>query len=179
MTEPKENKITLEQLQRLAALRQQMVQNPKKKPQVIEKFIMKTMQRMQSLIVYLDRFINFVTKKTDPNRNDVLQAARSPILFGVYIIIIFLGIGGLWSGIAPLDSAAVAVGTVISHSNKKNIQHQEGGIVKNIFVHQGDKVVVGEKLIELEDARIKAQYENLLNQYRTTLAAESRLSTLR
>ena len=75
----------------------------------------------------------------------------------------------------PLDSATVAIGTVISTSKKKIINHLEGGIIKNIYIKVGDKVNAEDKLIELDDIKIKAQYEITLNQYRTFLAAEKRL----
>ncbi|WP_316354933.1 HlyD family type I secretion periplasmic adaptor subunit [Candidatus Trichorickettsia mobilis] len=179
MSDPKEPKpkITMEQLQQLMALQQGMATKPKltKSQQVIQKTLTTIMQKMQKLTVSLDRFINFITKKEGNNRNDVSQAARSPIVFGVYVILIFVGIGGIWSSVAPLDSAAVATGTLISNTNKKTIQHQEGGIIKNIFVHQGDVVTAGAKLIELDETRVKSQYENVLHQYRTALATESRL----
>jgi len=34
---------------------------------------------------------------------------------------------GTWSTLAPLESAAIAVGTVESESSRKTIQHLEGG----------------------------------------------------
>lgn len=170
-------KITPEQLQQLLAMRQQMLgKQPLTRGQLLaQKIITPVMQNMQKMIHHLDRFINFVTRKQDSERNDVLQAARSPVLFGVYVIMIFVVFGGLWSAIAPLNSAAIAPGMLIPSTNKKTIQSLEGGVVKAIFVKQGDHVKEGDKLIEFEDIKTKPQYEASLNQYRSLLANEARL----
>ncbi len=169
--------ITKEQLQQLMAMQQAAGNAPKltKKQMIVQKSLNSIAQNSQTLIHKLDRFINFITTKHDRDRNDVLQSARSPILFGVYVILIFIVFGGLWSAIAPLNSAVVAVGMLVPSTNKKTIQHQEGGIIKQIFVKQGDHVKEGDKLIELEDTKIKAEYENILGQYRYLLAQEVRL----
>jgi HlyD family secretion protein len=169
--------LTPEQLKQLMALQQMMKAGGGAPPQLSkkQKIVQATFQKMQQMVQHLDRFVNFITKKTDAERNDVVQAARSPILFGVYVVLIFVGFGGLWAALAPLDSAATAIGIVISDTNKKIIQHQEGGIIKKIFVQQGDKVKEGESLIELEDTRARTQYEGTLAQYRVALANEARL----
>lgn len=170
-------KITPEQLMQLLAMQQQGALKPQmtKSQMTVQKFLTGFVKHSQTLLQRLDRFVNFITKTEDSERNDVVQAARSPILFGVYVIMIFVVFGGLWSGLAPLNSAVVAIGTLVSSTNKKVIQHQEGGIIKHIFVKQGDQVKAGDKLVELEDTKTKASYEEVLSAYRTALANESRL----
>lgn len=130
---------------------------------------------MQNNVKLIDQCINLVVKEDGGNANDVVKSAKSPILFGMFVIIFFVLIGTLWAATAPLDSAAVAIGTVVSQSQKKLLNHQEGGIVKEFFVKVGDSVRQGDKLIELDDTKIKSEYENVLNQYRTYLATEHRL----
>ena len=174
--DPSKPKLTMQQMQQLMAMQQAMQQQKLSPGQLrAQKILSKIFQGMQKLQFWLDRFINFVTKPKDEDRNDVVQAARYPILFGVYIIIAFVGIGGIWSMVAPLNSAVIAIGSVVASSNKKIIQHLEGGTIKNIYVTAGDHVKEGDKLVELEDARIRAEYENTLSQYRVSLASESRL----
>ncbi len=164
-----------EQLKQLLSLQKDLANVKRTRKNILSpKTIANISKAIQNILYYLDRFINFVTKKTDAHRNDVVQVARSPILFGTYVIIFFVLIGGIWGSCAPLDSAAVAGGIVIASSNRKTIQHQEGGIVANIFVNLGDNVKVGDKLVELEDSKIRAQYEGALSQYRHALAVESR-----
>lgn len=126
-------------------------------------------------VVGVDRFANFVAKPTDSNRNEVAQFARSPILFGVYIIIIFFVGGGLWASLAPLDSAAYAIGTVIVDSKRQFIQHPRGGVVKSILVKQGDHVKAGDTVATLDDRDFRGDFEVALNAYRNSLATENRL----
>lgn len=131
--------------------------------------------KCQSIIAFLDRLINFITKASDKDRNEVMQWARAPILFGTWVIIIVIGFGGLWSAFAPLDKAAIAIGTVISATKKKIIHSADQGIVKKILVRQGDDVRMGQVLIELDDTKAKAIFEQCLEEYRTNLANVNRL----
>jgi HlyD family secretion protein len=133
--------------------------------------------QMHNSVHYIDRFINFVIKSDDPDRNEIIQYARPPIMFGTIIIVIFVGIGGMWAGFAPLDSASHAMGTVMASSNKQVVQYSGGGagIVKKIFVKQGDLVKANDPLVELDETQARAQYETILNQYLHELALESRL----
>ena len=95
--------------------------------------------------------------------------------FGTFVIFFFVIIGLLWSSTAPLDSAAFASGTLVSDSQKKTINHQDTGVIKQIYVNVGDTVNTGDKLIEFDDTRLKMEYETNLNLYRSSLAYESRL----
>lgn len=123
----------------------------------------------------IDYLVNLIAKVSNNDLNGPLQAARAPITFGVYVILAFIIFGGLWSTMAPLNSAAVVVGTITSNTNKKTIQHPDGGIIKHIFVAQGDQVKKSQPLIELDDTRIRSQYKAILNQYYSALATENRL----
>lgn len=161
--------------QLLAAM--QAKQQPAMTPRqaIMMKLTQKIGQKIQVIVHNLDRFVNFVAKPDDHDRNEVLQSARAPILFGTYVIIIFFVFGGLWSALAPLDSAAIAPGTVMSSTNRKILNTQEGGVIKHIYVEQGDHVKQGDPIIAFDEVRAKGLYEARLNNYRTALAAESRL----
>jgi HlyD family secretion protein/epimerase transport system membrane fusion protein len=74
-----------------------------------------------------------------------------------------------------LDSAALAPGRVTVASNRKTIQHLEGGIVKNLLVKEGDAVAGGQILIQLDDTQSRARLELLLGRYDKLLATEARL----
>jgi HlyD family secretion protein len=173
-TPPKIN-LSPEQIKQLMQM-QELMKNGKQRPGGRSTKIMHAvLQNMMVLQGHLDRFINFITKGEDKDRNDVVQSARSPILFGTYVVLIFVVFGGLWTTFAPLNSATVAVGTLISSSQKKNIQNAEPGIIKKILVKQGDIVAEGDPVIELDDVRVRANYEANLQEYRALLAMESRL----
>ncbi|WP_346657980.1 HlyD family type I secretion periplasmic adaptor subunit [Bradyrhizobium sp. 157] len=82
---------------------------------------------------------------------------------------------GAWSTYAPLESAAVAVGTVESESSRKTIQHLEGGIIREILVADGDVVHAGQTLILLEDTKARAEAQSLQGQLWEATAREARL----
>src|SRR6266478_697417 len=82
---------------------------------------------------------------------------------------------GTWSTYAPLESAAIAVGTVESESSRKTIQHLEGGIIRQILVADGDVVRAGQTLISLEDTKARAEAQSLQGQLWEATAREARL----
>ena len=83
---------------------------------------------------------------------------------------------GTWSTVAPLESAAIASGTVESESSRKTIQHLEGGIIKEIRVADGDLVHAGQILILLENTKASAEVESLNGQLWDAIAREARLT---
>ena len=148
-----------------------------KKPSIYtpKGLLMSILLGMQSGVKFIDQFINFIINKKSKDTNDVLESSRSPIIFGFWIIFIFVFLGTIWAATAPLDSAAVAIGTVISDTKKRIINHSEPAIINKIFVKVGDEVKEGDKLIEFDDKKVKYEFEGILSQYRYALANESRL----
>lgn len=96
-------------------------------------------------------------------------------MLGWGILAIFVGIFGIWSFFAPLESAVPAPGKVIVASNNRIIQHLEGGIVKSILVKDGQKVKKGDSVILLDDTQASAQLKMIEAQYYDAIALESRL----
>jgi len=94
---------------------------------------------------------------------------------GMTIIAVVFGGFGFWALVAPLDSAALAPGVVIVKSYKKTIQHLEGGIVKDILVHEGDRVEAGDTLLVLDNTQTRAKLEIAKAQLYAFQARESRL----
>ena len=81
------------------------------------------------------------------------------IVTGMLIIIAAFGGFGAWAALALLDSAAIAPGVVVVESDRKSIQHLEGGLVKEIRVRDGDTVARGDVLVVLENTHSKALHE--------------------
>jgi HlyD family secretion protein len=100
---------------------------------------------------------------------------RSLTLTGNLLVICFVLGLGIWSGFAPLESAAIASGVVESESSRKTIQHLEGGIVREILVSDGDAVRNGQTLIALDDTRARAEVQSLQGQLWDAAAREARL----
>ena len=107
------------------------------------------------------------------------QASDDPrYIAGIgYAIIVFCFVFlGAWAAIAPLGGAVVASGFVTTEGNKKTVQHLEGGIVKQLLVHEGDHVQAGQVLVRLDDTTPKANAEIYKNQVYASIARESRLA---
>lgn len=110
--------------------------------------------------------------------------ASSPNLRGLMIagfgtVFLFFGIFGTWSAIAPLSSAALAPGVVKVDTNRKTVQHLEGGIVKEIRVRDGDQVEAGQVLVKLEETQARASIDLLRGRRIASLAMQSRLISQR
>lgn len=89
-------------------------------------------------------------------------------------------VGGLtWASLTSLDGAAIAYGTVGVESNRKSVAHLEGGIVKKILVDEGQKVIEGQPLIEIDGTRAFATLELLNNRQNVLFAKKARLEAER
>jgi protease secretion system membrane fusion protein len=88
-----------------------------------------------------------------------------------------VGFGGflLWAGLAPLDEGVPTQGMVAIDTKRKAVQHQTGGIVKQVLVREGQFVKAGEPLIHLDDAVTQANYASVRQHYLTFRAMEGRL----
>lgn len=95
--------------------------------------------------------------------------------------IVLAGVGGflLWAMWAPLDKGVPAPGTVTVSSNRKVVQHQTGGTVKEILVKDGDSVKAGQILVRMNDVQATAAAEMTRVQYFLTRATEARLTAER
>ena len=100
---------------------------------------------------------------------------RPAILLGLATILFAFGGLGTWAAVAPIASAVIASGVVTVDSNRKKVQHPEGGVVKELLVRDGDVVQAGELLIRLDETRPKANLAILQGRYDASRAVEARL----
>ena len=100
---------------------------------------------------------------------------RMPVRAGLAVVIVTFGVLGGWAAVAPLDSAAIAPGQIEVESKSKPIQHLEGGIIKEILVHEAERVTAGQVLFRLEPVQARANMEMLHKQLDAALAREARL----
>jgi epimerase transport system membrane fusion protein len=107
------------------------------------------------------------------------SSLAEPRRIGLIIVGVTFGVFGVWALIAPLQSAALAPGTVMVKGSSKNIEHFEGGIVAELLVREGDTVAQDDLLIQLEDTQARAQLEISLTQYFAVKAREARLQAER
>lgn len=100
---------------------------------------------------------------------------RGVIVVGFVIILIFFGMFGVWAAFAQLGSGAIATGQLQVDSNQKTVQHLEGGIIRRIHVRNGDVVPAGKVLVELDETRVRVEFDLLEQQYLASLGTNARL----
>ena len=101
--------------------------------------------------------------------------ARSPLRWGLMILIIGFGGFVLWAALAPLDAGVPADATVQVFGNRKVVQHLEGGTVEDIYVREGSKVTAGETVVRLNPTRALAEQGVITAQFIIAKATEARL----
>lgn len=100
---------------------------------------------------------------------------RPPIVFGVTVLLVTFGIFGLWAATAPIGSGAVASGMVAVESNRKEVQHLEGGIIEALLVRNGDMVQANQVMIRLDRTKPLANVQIVQSQLDLAMALEARL----
>ena len=96
---------------------------------------------------------------------------RAGLIVAFAFFVLFLG----WAAFARLDAAAQAPGKLVVSGQRQTVQHREGGVVSQILVKEGDRVVKGQILIRLAGEDVLAQERALTAQSIGLLAQRARL----
>lgn len=116
-------------------------------------------------------FVNDELFKENENKPTI----RKPLIIGLIIVVFFILGFLIWAALAPLESAAVASGRIVIDTNRKTIQHLEGGIIRDIYIREGSHVKQGDKLITLDTTQSLARMQLFQGQLNSALALEARL----
>lgn len=95
----------------------------------------------------------------------VSDAIRPYIRFFGYLMAGFVFFFFIWGGLAPLDEASIAQGTIVVMGNRKVVQHEHGGVIVSIDVEDGQVVKEGDVLMVIDDTNYRnevARINNLL-----------------
>jgi HlyD family type I secretion membrane fusion protein len=98
---------------------------------------------------------------------------------GLIAAAVLFGGFGSWAALAPIDSAAVAQGQIRVESHHRTVANLEGGVVKDILVHDGDHVVAGQVLMHLSSIDSNATRRSLKDQQAMLSAQQARLAAER
>lgn len=114
---------------------------------------------------------------TNQNTLEEIKGSRQRhLLFGLLLVaLLVLGLGG-WAAIAEISGAVITTGTVAVDGEAKKVQHQEGGIVGEILVKDGDRVETGDVLFRLDETVVKANLQIAQKRLNQMQAQEARLS---
>ena len=106
---------------------------------------------------------------------DVPRRTYVPTAAGIASIIVFLLGFGYWSNSALIAGAVITSGAFVTTGQNKIIQHLEGGVIRDILVHEGDVVELGETLIQLDPTAPRAELDRLMLRHLRSEAMEARL----
>lgn len=109
----------------------------------------------------------------------LMASVRSPVMSGYLIILVFVIGFGLWAGLAPLASGAVASGVISPNSSRRVVQHLEGGIIRDLKVRDGSEVKAGDPLVILEPILPQSSHDLLLAELHALEARKVRLEAER
>jgi membrane fusion protein, type I secretion system len=84
------------------------------------------------------------------------ESIRRHILAGFILVgVLVIGLGG-WASTAQISGALIAQGSIVVDTNVKKVQHPTGGVVGELFAHDGDHVKAGDVLIRLDETVTRA-----------------------
>ncbi|WP_346908034.1 HlyD family type I secretion periplasmic adaptor subunit [uncultured Roseibium sp.] len=115
-----------------------------------------------------------------PQGNETLTLSiRNHLSLAVTIVgILVVGMGG-WATFTEIAGAVIARGTLVVESEVKQVQHREGGIVREILVREGEEVSAGDLLIRLDNTMARSNHSIIINQLSELTARRARLEAER
>jgi len=102
-----------------------------------------------------------------PPALEIQEAPSNPLAkwLGRSLMLLFT-IAVVWACIGEINIVAVAEGKIISSGRTKDIQPLEKGVVKAIYVKEGQRVKAGQPLVELDQTITVADQTRLANELR-------------
>lgn len=111
----------------------------------------------------------------DMEVGDILRLQiRRPIMTGLVLVLVLVFGLFLWAALASISNAVIAPGVVKVENNSKTLRSREGGVVRKIFVHEGERVRAGQPLIQFDRAQSQASVDIYQAQYDSALANMAR-----
>ncbi|MEP1537876.1 MAG: HlyD family type I secretion periplasmic adaptor subunit [Paracoccaceae bacterium] len=106
-------------------------------------------------------------------------SARAPVIIGMIGLVVFFGGFVAWGVITQISGAIIASGRIEVDQNRQIVQHPTGGVVSDIRVQEGDVVIAGDVLIELDKTQLVSQLSIVEGQLYELMARRGRLEAER
>jgi len=103
------------------------------------------------------------------------RSTKIPTVGGILILAVAMMGFGVWGNMAPIAGAVVASGVFVATGQNKIIQHLEGGVIRDIYVREGDTVEPGQILLDLDDTTARAELQRLFLRRVRLSAIDARL----
>jgi len=87
----------------------------------------------------------------------------------VWLILSVTGSALLWAAFAPIEQSIPAMGKLEAEGAAKEVKAPNGGVVREIFVKDGERVTKGQLLITLDPTAPQADLDSLFKQRETLL----------
>ncbi|MFN3207833.1 MAG: HlyD family type I secretion periplasmic adaptor subunit [Roseovarius sp.] len=105
--------------------------------------------------------------------------SRIPMVIGFGTVILLFGGFGAWAARAKIDGAVLATGRIVVEQNRQVVQHQNGGLVDEVMVREGDYVEKDAVLIRLSPEILASELKVLEGQLFEIIARRGRLEAER
>ncbi len=133
------------------------------------------------MIKQLPARLRLVTAAEVDSSDDLLGELRSESHYtgAVRLIVIstaLILVSVIWAWFGVLDEVSTGTGKVIPSSRDQVLQSLEGGILTELYVHEGDQVQAGQVVARLDATRSQSNVGESAARYRAALAAASRLN---
>lgn len=111
----------------------------------------------------------------DQWHKDVPSDSRRPIRLGIAILLLCLGGFSVWASVAPLEGAVVVSGSFVATGQNKQVQHLEGGIVRDVLVREGQHVEANQPVLRLDPTAAEARLRRLIVRQHRLVIMRARL----
>ena len=96
---------------------------------------------------------------------EVTETPPSPVgRMVLWTIVALIVVAGIWLFVGEVDEVAVARGRIIPVGNVKIVQSSNKGVIKELFVKEGDFVQQGQTLLTLDTTKTQADVDQLRKQ---------------
>ena len=115
----------------------------------------------------------------DGEMTPALHSIQRYMIVGMVIVgFVTFGIGG-WATTSELTGAVIGQGVLVVDSSVKKVQHPTGGVVGELRVREGDKVIAGDILLRLDETQTLANATIVSKSFDELVARQARLEAER
>ena len=115
----------------------------------------------------------------DGEMTPALHSIQRYMIVGMVIVgFVTFGIGG-WAATSELTGAVIGQGVLVVDSSVKKVQHPTGGVVGELRVREGDKVIAGDILLRLDETQTLANATIVSKSFDELVARQARLEAER
>lgn len=129
------------------------------------------MSKNNKPVEYTDKDYEFMQSLSSAILEHTPTRVSAIIKIWLITIVVFI----IWASLAKIDEITRGDGDVVPYGQNQIIQNLEGGIVESIFVHEGQTIKKGDKILKINNAESLSKSETNKMKYEELLAKKYRL----